>query len=95
MFQLGQFDLQLALVTASTLRENIENETAAIQDSAARQLLKVAFLTGGECVIHQDHLGAPLFSARFQLLGLTTADVVARIGRRARPSHDTHGNSAR
>jgi hypothetical protein len=46
MFALRQFDLQLALVRASALGEDVEDQAGAIDDAALGVLFEIAFLDG-------------------------------------------------
>ena len=57
MPELGQLDLQFTLKTAGTLREDIEDQTGAIQDAALQLTLsRIAFLAGAEFCPGDDEL---------------------------------------
>ena len=57
MLQLRELDLQLAFEAARALRENVENQPAAIQHAPAGQLLEVAFLAGRQRVVDEYDIG--------------------------------------
>ena len=44
MFQLRQFDLQLALGALRSLREDVEDQAHAIDDAAVQRALEIALL---------------------------------------------------
>ena len=68
MLELRQFDLQLALEAACALREDIEDQAAAIEHAHAGQLLEIALLAGRERMIDQDDLGLGLARGAGDLL---------------------------
>ena len=57
MLELRQLDLELALEAARALREDIEDQPAAIEHAHAAQLLEVALLARRQRMIDQDQLG--------------------------------------
>ncbi len=57
MLQLGEFDLQLTLEAARTLREYVEDESRTVHDPPAQLLLEVAFLGGRQRMVDQDDIG--------------------------------------
>ena len=57
MLQLRELDLQLTFVTASALREDIENQTRAIDNAALEFAFEVALLAWRERVIKQHDFG--------------------------------------
>ena len=54
VLELRQLDLQLALEGAGALREDVEDERAAVDDLAAERLLEVALLRGRERIVEDD-----------------------------------------
>jgi hypothetical protein len=56
MFQLGKLYLQLALVGAGPLGEDIEDDTGAVQHPAFQFPLNIPLLAGAEGVIEQHHV---------------------------------------
>ncbi len=54
VLQLRQLYLQLTLVAARALREDVEDQPGAIEHAALEFGLEVPFLAGGECVVEQD-----------------------------------------
>ena len=57
ILELRQLDLQLALEAPGTLREDVEDERAAIDDLAAERLLEVALLRRGERIVEDHDVG--------------------------------------
>ena len=80
MAQLRQLDFELAFETARALREDVEDESVAVEDSAARELLEIAFLAGRERVIHQNHVGFAGLGRLLQLFRLAAAYEETRLG---------------
>jgi hypothetical protein len=80
VLQLRQLDLQFALEAARTLRENIENQAAAIQYPPPRQLLEVAFLTRCQSVINEYNFSLIGNGDVAQFLRLAAPHEEARIG---------------
>ena len=68
------FDLQLALQRARALRENIEDELAAIDDAKVEFLFEVARLRGAERVIENRERRAGPMRDFLDLGGLALAD---------------------
>ena len=58
VLELRELDLQLAFEAARALREDVEDQAAAIEHAALEFLLEVAFLAGRERVIDQHEVGA-------------------------------------
>ncbi|MNZ63159.1 hypothetical protein D3C78_812990 [compost metagenome] len=54
--KLGQFYLELAFMGAGALRENIENQTGAVDHATLEDPFEVTFLTGCEDVIEDDQV---------------------------------------
>ena len=74
VLELRQLDLQLALEAARALREDVEDQRAAVDDLAAERLLEVALLCGRERVVEDDDVGGRRSSERLHLLDLAAAD---------------------
>ena len=89
MLELRQLDLQLALVAAGALREDVEDQADAIDDAAAQRLLEVALLGRGELVIEHHHRRALLSHRRRELGDLAAAGEGGRIGALALALHDS------
>ncbi len=77
--ELRQFDLQLTLEAARTLRKDVENEARAVQDAAFEFAFQVAFLAGRERRPENDEFGAVGLDARSQLFYLALADEEPRL----------------
>jgi hypothetical protein len=89
MFELSQFDLQLALRTLRSLRKDIENQTGAVDDATLHQALQVTFLSGAQLVIENDQVGLVCGHLGRNLLDLALAGIGGRI--RAVPTPVHHG----
>jgi hypothetical protein len=83
VFHLGQFDLQLPLMTARSLPEDLKDQTNALDDPNAPQLLEIALLDGGQGVIEQDMIDRLGLQAQPDLLSLAAANKISRVGSRA------------
>ena len=79
--ELRDLDLQLALQRARALRENIEDELAAIDDAKVEFLFEVAGLRGAERIIENRERSASAVRDLFHLGGLALADKRARVRR--------------
>jgi hypothetical protein len=79
VLQLRELDLQLAFVRARALREDIEDETRAIDNAALGQFFEIAFLHRAQRAIDQDQIGIERLALQRQLFGLAGADEIARI----------------
>ena len=56
MLQLRQFHLELALEAAGALREDVENQTVAVEHAPLDQLLEIALLAGRQGVVDQNDI---------------------------------------
>ncbi len=74
MAQLGQFDLQLAFVSAGALGEDIEDKACSVHDPALEQTLQVALLGGGQGMVEDDHVGVQHLDLGRDLFRLAAAD---------------------
>jgi len=79
VFQLRKLNLQLAFVGARALREDIENETRAIDDTALGEFFEIAFLHRAQRAVDQDQIGIQRLALQCELFGLAGADEIARI----------------
>src|SRR5262249_37473560 len=79
VLELRQLDLELALEAAGALREDVEDQAAAIEHAPPGQLLEIALLARRQGMVHQDQVGACGGGGRADLLGLAAADEVAWI----------------
>ena len=77
--QLRELHLELALVRACTLGEDVEDELCAIHYAAAAGLLQVTHLSGGQTMIEQDHIGLVTAHRLGDLCELTRAHESGRI----------------
>ena len=80
MIQLGQFHLQLALVGACALGEDIQDQAGAIQHPAFQPLFQIAFLTGRQAVIEDHQFGAFGGHQRSHFVGLAAAGKQTGVG---------------
>ncbi len=80
MLELGEFDLQLAFVSARALREDIENQAAAIDHAALEPLFEVALLRRRQVVIEQNQGGARVFHGGGNLFNFARSGESGRIG---------------
>ena len=87
MLQLGQLDLQLALVTLGAQREDVENQRSAIDHPAFEQAFEVALLAGRQFVVKDDQIGFVGAQGFGQLGRLALANIERRIGRTTLGAH--------
>ena len=76
--QLGDLDLQLALERARPLREDIEDQLAAIDHAELELVLEIARLRGTERVVEDRQRRAAFMRELANLGGLAAADERAR-----------------
>jgi hypothetical protein len=74
MLQLREFHLELALEAAGALREDVEDETVAIQHPSPGMLFEIALLAGRERMIDEDQVRIGGDRGVAQLIGLAGAD---------------------
>ena len=93
MLQLRQLHLELALVAAGALREDVEDQRVAIEHAPLGELLEIALLAGRERVVDEDHVRRGARGELFQLARLAAAHEITRIGARAPSGEggDRHG----
>jgi hypothetical protein len=82
MLELGKFDLQLALGTAGSLREDLKDQFGAIEYTYLPQALKVALLNRRDFMIKEHELCFVSGKQGRNLFGLASADIQLRIGAR-------------
>jgi hypothetical protein len=80
MAQLGQFDLQLAFVSAGALGEDIEDKAGPVHDPALEQTLQVALLGRGQGMVEDDHVGVQHLDLGRDLFRLAAADKNLALG---------------
>src|SRR6266436_3956792 len=68
---LRELDFQLAFEAAGALREDVEDQSVAVEHPALGELLEVAFLAGGERVIDEDDVRLMGLGDAAQLLGFS------------------------
>ncbi len=79
MLELRQLDLQLAFEAAGALREDVQNQSSAIEHSTLEQLLEIAFLAGRQGVVEHHQIRAELLDPSVNLFGFAAADIQPRI----------------
>jgi hypothetical protein len=57
MFELSQLYLQLPLMRAGPLSENVENHSGTVKHPALEFMLNISFLAGAQSVIEQHNIG--------------------------------------
>ena len=74
VLELGEFDLQLALLRAGALGENIQNQRRAVEHLAIEDAFEIAALGGGKLVVENDGIDllAPAMPGKFA--GFAAAD---------------------
>ena len=77
--QLGDFDLQFAFERARALREDIENQLAAIDHPELELVFEIARLRGAERVIEDRERRAAFLGEFADLGGLAASDEGARV----------------
>jgi len=80
MLELRKLNLKLAFVRASALREDVEDETRAIDDAALGEFFEIAFLHRTQRAVDQDQVRVERLALLGELRGLAGADEIARIG---------------
>ena len=74
VFELRQFDLEFAVAGCRVLREDVEDELRAIDDTQLHALGQVAGLCGGQILVDDDELDAALEGSNHQILQLAGAE---------------------
>ena len=75
VLELGQLDLEAALVGPGVLGEDVEDQPAAVDDLDVEEPLERLLLAGRELVVGDEEVEAGLALGRDELLGLALADV--------------------
>ena len=79
VLELGQLDLETALVGLRVQREDVEDEPAAVDDLDVEQLLERTLLGRRQLVVGDEDVEPGLALRGDELLGLAFADVPVRI----------------
>ena len=79
VLELGELDLEAALVRLGMEREDVEDEPAAVDDLDVQQALERLLLAGRELVVRDQQVEAGLALGLAELLGLALADVPVRV----------------
>jgi len=80
VFQLGEFDLQLAFMALGAQRKDIEDQGIAVHHTALQLALKVALLNRGELVVEQHQIGLVFLAYGTDFFDLAAAGEEGRIG---------------
>ena len=80
VLQLREFDLQLAFERARALREDVEDQAAAVEHAALQFLFEIAFLAGAQRAVDDDEIGGKRLDALAQFFDLAGPDQEAGIG---------------
>ena len=97
VLQLGQLDLQPALVALGVFGEDVEDDRAAIDDSDVEPLLEILLLRRRELVVRHHEVEARPSLLRRDLDDFALAHIRSRIGPRApldRLAHDLRARGA-
>ena len=76
--ELRQFHLQLALLRAGALGENVQNQTHAVDDTALAGFFQIALLRGRQRMVHHQQIRFQGFNQFGDFFGLAAADVQSR-----------------
>ena len=79
VLELGELDLEPALVGLGVEGEDVEDQPAAVDDLDVEQLLERALLGRRQLVVGDEHVEAGLALGRDELLRLALADVPVRV----------------
>ncbi len=74
MLVLSELDLQLSFEGRGALREDVEDQTVAIEHARLQLELEVALLACTQRLAHEDQIGLRLFRERADLVDLTATD---------------------
>ena len=88
MLELRELDLQLALVAARALREDVEDEARAVDDAALEPPLEVALLRGRELMVEDDDARAGVRARSRNLVDLARSGEQRGVGAGAPALHD-------
>ena len=95
VLELGELDLEAALVGLGVHREDVEDQPAAVDDLDLEQLLERALLGRRQLVVGDQDIEAGLALGRRELLGLALADVPVRVDMAAVLPFGAHDVTAR
>lgn len=79
MLQLGQFDLQLALVALGTQRKDVEDQCGTVDYPTLQHTLQIPLLGSRNVMIENDNIGFVELGGDTDLVGLALSDVQRRI----------------
>lgn len=85
MFQLGEFDLQLALMTLGPERKDVEDQSIAVNDPTIQRPLQVTLLGGRELMVEDDQIRSVLANRVTYFLNLPLPAYKAGSGACLRP----------
>ena len=77
--ELGELDLSLRFAGLGATGEDVEDETASIDDRAVDQRLEVSGLGGRKVIVEDDHVDFQFFDAFLYFIDFTTTDEVSRV----------------
>src|SRR6185369_2293836 len=80
MLVLRELDLELTFERRGSLREDVEDQTVAVEDSRLERDLEIALLSGFQRLVDEDELRVRRPRAGRDLFDLAAADEVFRIG---------------
>jgi hypothetical protein len=78
---LGELDLELAFEAAGALREDVEDQTGAIENATLQERFQVAFLAGRQRMVENDEIGLLVANESADFFCFARADIQPRIGR--------------
>ena len=88
VFELSQFDLQLAGQAAGALGKDVENQLAAVDDLEIQGFFQVTLLGGGQVVVKDDRAGAGFHRQLLHLSDLAGTDESGRVDALAQGLND-------
>ena len=95
VLQLSKLHLQLALVAAGALGEDVENQACPIDHAPIKRPLQIALLCRCERMVEDDDFDVVRLAGEAQLLGLAAADEQRGIGAGPAPRQHHGGMGAR
>ena len=90
VFELSEFDLELAIDGFGALGEDVEDELCAIEDFMGEDLRDDALLIRGEFAVEDDEFGVVVEGVELDLLEFPRTDEAFGIGRAAALFDDAH-----
>ena len=95
VLQLGQLDLQLALMAFGPQCKDVEDQRRPVHDPAIQLAFKISLLRGRDVVVEDDEIRAIHLSRKPDLVGLALAHVEGGVGRLPTPLNHGHDRCAR